>query len=93
YTQNVIKEWRFANQAKIPNLLLIEKGIRIAPGVKAIIFDRQNPNDAINQLLKLHNKPLPQYAATHNADLKKALSVGAIAIGIAGLIALLANED
>lgn len=48
----VLKEWRLANVSNIPSILLIENTVPIDPNFTNpyIIFDRNYPQNAINQL-------------------------------------------
>lgn len=48
----VLKERLLANDSKIPSILLIENTVRIDPSFSSpyIIFDRNRPQNAINQL-------------------------------------------
>ena len=50
----VLKEWQLANVSNVPSILLIENTVQIAPNFNSpyIIFDRNNPQNAINQLNK-----------------------------------------
>lgn len=50
--KRVIKEWEFAKQTDIPNILLIENNVPINEDFKGNIikFDRSNPEKAINQI-------------------------------------------
>lgn len=55
---NVIQEWKFAIQNRIPNLLLVENnaGIVLQEG-NVVMFDRYNPAPAIEYI---NNHMLPQ---------------------------------
>lgn len=48
----VFKEWQLANVSNIPSILMIENTVQINPnfGSPYIIFDRNYPQEAINQL-------------------------------------------
>ena len=48
----VLKEWQLANVSNVPSILMIENTVPIDPNFKSpyIIFDRNYPQKAINQL-------------------------------------------
>lgn len=93
-TSKVVKEWTVAKEANIPNLLLVEKGITIGPRIKAIVFDRNNPQAAVTKLVEL-SKPLKnQNVQQYSPDVaKEFLAISLVAVGIASLISLLAKKN
>ncbi len=87
----VFGEWKAAKYFRIPSLLLVEKGIRLIDTNKndrIIYFDRNNPENAINQIIELRN------IATHssNDELRSLASIGLVALGIAAIVSLLSEK-
>lgn len=54
----VFKEWQLANVSHIPSILMIENTVQVDPnfGSPYIIFDRNYPQEAINQLKSKINR-------------------------------------
>lgn len=89
----VIREWQHANKYGVPNLLLVEKGIHIAqPNNSIIEFDRTNPKAAIDKLVQIRNRSVHSISKP-NEGVPPALVVGVVALGIAGLLALIASKE
>ena len=88
--KRVQKEWRFASKSKIPRILLIENTVRLNGEIKAphIIFDRYNPQSAIDSLTRKIN----QKKKKSNQD-SKALSWILGGAALLAIIGLLSNDD
>lgn len=82
----VMSEWKIANSSNVHNVLLVESGVNVPdPAVNHIVFDRRNPETAINRLFGIEkkqpeNKTNPWVAA------------GLVVAGVAALIALLSGS-
>jgi hypothetical protein len=51
-TQRVLQEWRVAEAAKVPRLMLMEQhwASKVAPSGNIVFFDRQNPGPALGRV-------------------------------------------
>ena len=85
----VIAEWRIAQSRNISNVLVIEEGVRVAenPNQQFIRFNRNNPRQAIDQLLNRNRQN-----SGSQTSLEDAVAFGAIVVGIAALISLLSGK-
>ena len=48
----VVKEWKIAKENNIPDLLIVEDGVKIGESSNVIRFNRTRPNEAIDKLFK-----------------------------------------
>jgi hypothetical protein len=86
----VIDEWRVAQSKGIKTVLVVEEGVQTnnTPNITFIKFNRNNPKIAIDQLLKM-----PEIAQQSKASaIEDIIAVGAIAVGLAALVSLLAER-
>jgi len=84
----VINEYNYAVQCNKPSILLIENTVQLPPGFRAnyILFDRHNPNHAINILKQRTSRAKRK----NNSDAAAWVLGGAALLAIIGL---LANDD
>jgi hypothetical protein len=87
----VIREWRVAQSRNIKSVLVIEEGVRVNenPNLQFIRFNRNNPRNAIEQLLNVNRQ---NTQITTNTTVEDAVAFGAIVVGIAALITLLSSK-
>ncbi|MDH5382687.1 MAG: toll/interleukin-1 receptor domain-containing protein [Cyclobacteriaceae bacterium] len=86
--ERVQKEWRLANVANIPSILLIENTVKVSPDFKFsyIVFDRHNPNYAIEEL----KRRITQEKKNDTSDALAWVLGGAALLAI---ISLLSKDD
>lgn len=89
--ERVFKEWQLANVASTPSILMIENTVEISPKFRSpyIVFDRNYPQTAINQLNANINELKKEIEKNPNA-LPWILG-GAALLTIIGLLA--SNEE
>jgi len=65
----VFKEWQLANTATIPSILLIENTVQIDPNFSYpyIVFDRNHPQNAVDQLKNKINELKKELGKDSNA--------------------------
>lgn len=86
----VISEWRIAQSKGIKTVLVVEEGVQTnnTPNITFIKFNRSSPKIAIDQLLKM-----PEIAQQSKTNaIEDIIAVGAIAVGLAALVSLLAEK-
>lgn len=89
----VISECQIAHKNNIPFILVVEKGVKRPSGVQSIVFDRSNPQAAINQLFKLQQPITSLPKANTNGDSTSKVLIGIVIIaGIAALLSLLSQN-
>jgi hypothetical protein len=81
----VLKEWRLANVANVPCILMIENTVEVSPNFKHpyILFDRENPNTVLQEINRkteqIKKKP------NHDSDAWAWIIGGAALLAIIGL--------
>jgi hypothetical protein len=94
----VIGECQFARKNNIPFVLVVENGVKIPSdiqGLSVIGFDRSNPQDAIDKLLRITKPTATTLPKKKDEDYSLTnLLIGGIAIfaGIAAFISLLSED-
>jgi hypothetical protein len=92
---NTFKEWKLARKYKVFNLLVLEKGISLvnASGANVIIFDKNNPQQAIMELQAIRNHlvhPRRISGTSKSPEPSNAAAVVAI-VSIVALLSLMAT--
>ena len=92
----VVKEWQVAQKENIPYVLVVENGVKIEDpeNISFIRFNRENPQEAINQLFKIppQNKPVPKKKKNNDDTISNVLIGTVIIAGLAALISLLSKN-
>ena len=93
----VLNEWNEANQNKIPSLLLVEDNIAINENLKnnpnVIIFNRINPQPAINNILKQEYESKQEITSQKEVNYNNIAWIIGGGIALLSLIALLSSEE
>ncbi|MBQ4478622.1 MAG: toll/interleukin-1 receptor domain-containing protein [Bacteroidales bacterium] len=91
----VVKEWKIAKENNIPDLLIVEDGVKIdkSSNLSYIRFNRSNPDEAIDKLFNNNKFATQTKQKNNNTDITSDIFKGIILIaGLAALISLLSKS-
>lgn len=89
--KKVIYEWRLAKQDNTKSLILVEKGVNINdPSLKYVVFDRNNPESAIEELLQLQENNNSQGYSSNTVGV---IAIAVVLVAVAAIVALLSKSN